>query len=63
MLQARRFLQGYGCEGYKMREKNGCVVTCWQDRSLFSTTVWRARKKLRLICKQEGNIRKNKNMI
>lgn len=44
MLQARRFLQSYGCEGYRMREENGCVVTCWQDRSLFSTTAWRARK-------------------
>ncbi|CAL5187439.1 unnamed protein product [Lathyrus oleraceus] len=44
MLQARRFLQSYGCEGYRMREENGCVVICWQDRSLFSTTAWRARK-------------------
>jgi hypothetical protein len=44
MLQARRFLQSYGCEGYKMREENGCVAICWQDRSLFSTTAWRARK-------------------
>ncbi|AES76808.1 oligomeric subunit-like protein, putative [Medicago truncatula] len=26
------------------REENGCVVTCCQDRSLFSTTTWRARK-------------------
>ncbi|AES82018.2 hypothetical protein MTR_7g104380 [Medicago truncatula] len=26
------------------REENGCIVTCWQDMSLFSTTAWRARK-------------------
>ncbi|XP_057450096.1 scarecrow-like protein 3 [Lotus japonicus] len=44
MLQARRFLQSYGCEGYRMREENGSVVMCWQDRSLFSTTAWRPRK-------------------
>nr|KYP52638.1 Scarecrow-like protein 3 [Cajanus cajan] len=44
MLQARRFLQSYGCEGYRMREENGSVMICWQDRSLFSTTAWRSRK-------------------
>ncbi|KAI9074877.1 hypothetical protein K1719_043185 [Acacia pycnantha] len=44
MLQARRLLQSYGCEGYKMREENGCVVICWQDRSLFSVSAWRPRK-------------------
>ncbi|OIV92637.1 hypothetical protein TanjilG_17988 [Lupinus angustifolius] len=44
MLQARRFLQTYGCEGYRMKEENGCVVICWQDRSLFSISAWRSRK-------------------
>ncbi|XP_027361537.1 scarecrow-like protein 3 [Abrus precatorius] len=44
MLQARRFLQSYGSEGYRMREENGCVMMCWQDRSLFSITAWRSRK-------------------
>ncbi|XP_004505663.1 scarecrow-like protein 3 [Cicer arietinum] len=44
MLQARRFMQGYGCEGYRMKEENGCVVICWQDRSLFSVSAWRSRK-------------------
>ncbi|KAJ1420630.1 hypothetical protein SESBI_14204 [Sesbania bispinosa] len=44
MLQATRFLQSFGCEGYKMREENGCVVICWQDRSLFSISAWRSRK-------------------
>ncbi|KAI5388292.1 Scarecrow-like protein 3 [Lathyrus oleraceus] len=43
-LQARRFLQSYGCEGYRMREENGCAVVCWQDRSLFSISAWRTRK-------------------
>ncbi|RYR10385.1 hypothetical protein Ahy_B05g078845 isoform B [Arachis hypogaea] len=44
MLQARRFLQSCGCEGYKMRDENGCVVICWQDRPLFSISAWRSRK-------------------
>ncbi|XP_061374131.1 scarecrow-like protein 3 [Gastrolobium bilobum] len=44
MLQAQRFLQSCGCEGYRMKDENGCVVICWQDRSLFSITAWRPRK-------------------
>ncbi|XP_022753694.1 scarecrow-like protein 3 [Durio zibethinus] len=44
MLQARRLLQGYNCDGYKMKEENGCVVICWQDGSLFSISAWRCRK-------------------
>ncbi|XVF19334.1 hypothetical protein REPUB_Repub11eG0101700 [Reevesia pubescens] len=44
MLQARRLLQGYNCDGYKMKEENGCVVICWQDRPLFSISAWRCRK-------------------
>ncbi|KAL1362331.1 hypothetical protein HN51_010600 [Arachis hypogaea] len=44
MLQAKRFLQSYRCDGYKMREENGCVLICWQDRPLFSVSAWRSRK-------------------
>ncbi|XP_059286005.1 scarecrow-like protein 3 [Lycium ferocissimum] len=44
MLQARRLLQSYSCEGYKIKEENGCVVICWQDRALFSVSSWRCRK-------------------
>ena len=43
-LQARRFMQSYGCEAYRMKEENGCVLICWQDRSLFSISAWRSRK-------------------
>ncbi|KAK2381285.1 scarecrow protein [Trifolium repens] len=43
-LQARRFLQNYGCAGYKMKEENGCVVIYWQDRSLFSISAWKSMK-------------------
>ncbi|CAN4104749.1 unnamed protein product [Withania somnifera] len=44
MLQARRLLQSYSCEGYKIKEENGCVVICWQDRPLFFVSSWRCRK-------------------
>uniref|UniRef100_A0A6N2L2P5 Uncharacterized protein n=1 Tax=Salix viminalis TaxID=40686 RepID=A0A6N2L2P5_SALVM len=44
VLQGRRMLQGYGCDGYRMKEENGSVVICWQDRPLFSVSAWRCRK-------------------
>lgn len=44
MLQARRLLQGYRCNGYQIREDNGCIVICWQDRPLFSISSWRCRR-------------------
>ena len=44
MLQARRLLQGYGCDGYRIKEENGCAVICCQDRPLFSVSAWRCRK-------------------
>lgn len=44
MLQARRLLEGFGCDGYRIKEENGCVVICWQDRPLFSVSAWSCRK-------------------
>nr|KYP68064.1 Scarecrow-like protein 3 [Cajanus cajan] len=45
ILQARRrVLLSYGCEGYRMRDENGCVLICWQDRPMFSISAWRSRK-------------------
>ncbi|KAK6925560.1 Transcription factor GRAS [Dillenia turbinata] len=44
MLQAKRLLQGYGCEGYKIKEENGCLVICWQDRVLFSVSAWGCKR-------------------
>ncbi|KAJ8751251.1 hypothetical protein K2173_016432 [Erythroxylum novogranatense] len=44
ILQARRLLQGYGCDGYRIKEENGCAVICWQDRPLFSVSAWRSKK-------------------
>ena len=43
-LQANRFLQSYGYDGYKIKEENGCLVICWQDRPLFSVSAWRFRR-------------------
>lgn len=44
LLQARRLLQGYGCDGYRIKEENGSVLICWQDRPLYSVSAWRCRK-------------------
>lgn len=44
MLQAKRLLQSFNCDGYKIKEDNGCVVICWQDRPLFSVSAWRNRR-------------------
>ncbi|XP_047317821.1 scarecrow-like protein 3 [Impatiens glandulifera] len=46
MLQAKRMMiQNHGCDGYKIKEdNNGCLVVCWQDRSLFSVSAWRCRR-------------------
>lgn len=44
LLQARRLLQSYGCEGYKIKEENGAFIICWQDRALFSVSAWRCKR-------------------
>ncbi|GFQ03104.1 scarecrow-like protein 3 [Phtheirospermum japonicum] len=44
MLQAKRLLQSFKCDGYKIREENGGVVICWQDRPIFSVSAWRYRR-------------------
>lgn len=44
MLQAKRLLQSYKCDGYKIKDENGSVVICWQDRPLFSVSAWRYRR-------------------
>ncbi|PKU84830.1 scarecrow-like protein 3 [Dendrobium catenatum] len=44
LVQARRMLQGFGCEGYKVKEENGCFLFCWQERALFSISAWRFRR-------------------
>ncbi|PPR97940.1 hypothetical protein GOBAR_AA22731 [Gossypium barbadense] len=46
MLQAKTLLQGYNCDGYKMKDENGCVMVCWQDRPMFSVSAWRCRNSL-----------------
>lgn len=44
MLQAQRLLQGCSCDGYRIKEENGCVVICWQDRPLYSVSAWRCKR-------------------
>ncbi|KAI3795853.1 hypothetical protein L1987_38513 [Smallanthus sonchifolius] len=44
LLQSRRLLQGYTCDGCRIKEENGCVVMCWQDRPLFSVSAWKCRR-------------------
>ncbi|KAL6010000.1 Scarecrow-like protein 3 [Asimina triloba] len=44
LLQARRLLLSYGCDGYKIKEENGAFVICWQDRPLFSVSAWGCRR-------------------
>ncbi|GMH10321.1 hypothetical protein Nepgr_012162 [Nepenthes gracilis] len=44
MMQARSLLQGYGCDGYRLKEDNRCAVLCWQDRPLYSISAWRCRR-------------------
>ncbi|KAK9224755.1 hypothetical protein WN943_009792 [Citrus x changshan-huyou] len=44
MLQARRLLQSYNCDGYRIAEDNRCVLICWHDRPLFSVSAWSCRK-------------------
>ncbi|KAK9154746.1 hypothetical protein Sjap_002226 [Stephania japonica] len=52
LLQARRLLLSYGCDGYRIKEENGCVVICWQDRALFSISAWRCRRGFDILAKQ-----------
>ncbi|KAK5770161.1 scarecrow-like protein 3 isoform X1 [Gossypium arboreum] len=41
MLQAGRLLQTNNYDGYKIKEENGCLVICWQERPLYSISAWR----------------------
>ncbi|XP_038892793.1 scarecrow-like protein 3 isoform X1 [Benincasa hispida] len=40
MLLGSRLLQSYGYDGYKIKEENGFLYICWQDRPLFSVSAW-----------------------
>ncbi|KAK1278041.1 Scarecrow-like protein 3 [Acorus gramineus] len=45
LVQARRLLQSCGgCEGYNVREENGWLFLCWQERDLFSVSSWKCRR-------------------
>ncbi|KAF5742427.1 scarecrow-like protein 3 isoform X1 [Tripterygium wilfordii] len=44
IMEARRMLQGHRYDGYDVKEENGCLAMCWQDRPLFSISAWRFRR-------------------
>ncbi|KAL3620345.1 hypothetical protein CASFOL_035257 [Castilleja foliolosa] len=44
MLQAKRLMQSCKCDGYRIKEENGCVLICWQDRPILSVSAWRFRR-------------------
>lgn len=44
LLQGRRLLQSYGCDGYGIKEENGAFVICWQGQALFTVTAWRCKR-------------------
>ncbi|CAN1316467.1 GRAS family protein TF80 [Linum perenne] len=44
MWQANRLLQSYNYGGYKIKDKNGCLLICWHDRPLYSISAWRHRR-------------------
>lgn len=45
LVLAQRLLQGStSCNGCRIKEENGCVVMCWQDRPVFSVSAWMPRR-------------------
>jgi hypothetical protein len=42
VLQAKRLLHCYACDGYRLLEKDGCLTLCWQDTPLYSASAWHA---------------------
>lgn len=41
--QARRLLQSYPCDSYRLLEQRGCLTLCWQDTPLFTASAWTAK--------------------
>ncbi|CAN1813791.1 Scarecrow-like protein 3 [Linum perenne] len=44
MWQGNRLLQSYNYGGYKIKDKQGCLLICWHDRPLYSISAWRHRR-------------------
>lgn len=44
LVKADRMLKGCKCESYKIKEVNGCLLLCWQERPLFSVSGWRCKR-------------------
>ncbi|XP_073393543.1 scarecrow-like protein 3 [Physcomitrium patens] len=39
-LQAKRLLHGYPCDGYRVKDDQGCLTLCWQDTPLYTASAW-----------------------
>ncbi|XP_030963131.1 scarecrow-like protein 3 isoform X2 [Quercus lobata] len=39
-INARKYLQNYGNDGYNIKEKDGYIVLCWNRCPLFSISAW-----------------------
>ena len=39
-LQAKRLLHGYPCDGYRLKDDQGCLTLCWQDTPLYTASAW-----------------------
>lgn len=63
MLQATRLLQSYGYDGYRIKDENGFLLICWQDRPLFSVSAWRFRSPKPNPHEKEKDVRKTANSI
>lgn len=39
-LQAKRLLHGYPCDGYCVKDDQGCLTLCWKDTTLYTASAW-----------------------
>ncbi|XP_020113650.1 scarecrow-like protein 3 [Ananas comosus] len=44
LLEARKLLQTFGRDGYKVDDWNGCFFFCWHERPLYSVSAWRCNR-------------------
>ncbi|XP_051142349.1 scarecrow-like protein 3 isoform X2 [Andrographis paniculata] len=44
LMLARRLLQSWSFQGYKIRDENGSFMICWHDQPLFAVSAWRRRR-------------------
>ncbi|CAM6084613.1 unnamed protein product [Calypogeia fissa] len=42
VMQAKRLLGSYQCEGYRLNEGSGCLTLAWQETPLYAASAWHA---------------------